>query len=131
MEDITKSTEVAIQTSMVASKDVVLGTDAIEIANSQMHSITDTVQELSDVIHSLDNRSNEINQITEAITEISDQTNLLALNAAIEAARAGESGRSFSIVAEEIKKLAEESAVSAKQITVLISTIQNETTTAM
>jgi len=97
----------------------------------QMQSINQTVKHSSLLVRKLGDRSMEIGQIIETISAIANQTNLLALNAAIEAARAGEQGRGFSVVAEEVRKLAEESQASAKQIATLIGAIQTETTQAV
>ncbi|MCX7920483.1 MAG: methyl-accepting chemotaxis protein [Clostridia bacterium] len=78
-------------------------------------------------ISGLGNKTKDITTITDTIISISEQTNLLALNAAIEAARAGEAGKGFSVVAEEIRKLAEQSSEAVKRIMVIIEEIQNET----
>ncbi|WP_196593395.1 methyl-accepting chemotaxis protein [Pectinatus sottacetonis] len=107
------------------------GKTAVDRAMAQINKITDSVVESSGVIEKLAKRSVEIGQISDTISNIADQTNLLALNAAIEAARAGEAGKGFSVVAEEVRKLAEESGKAAQQIAGLITTIQTDTEQAV
>lgn len=107
------------------------GNDIIITAVQQMNSIQTSIGSLSNVISGLGERSAEIGQIVEVITGIAAQTNLLALNAAIEAARAGEHGKGFAVVSEEVRKLAEESSVSAQRISELITGIQTETNRAV
>ena len=97
----------------------------------QMNAIADTAVSSSEVVAKLGERSKEIGNIVEVISGISGQTNLLALNAAIEAARAGEHGHGFAVVAEEVRKLAEESQNASKQIGDLIRAIQEETEEAV
>lgn len=103
------------------------GSASIQTAGQQMDSIQNNVNNLSEVVKGLGQRSQEIGKIIEVITGIAAQTNLLALNAAIEAARAGEQGKGFAVVANEVRNLAEQSAQATKQISELISHIQQET----
>jgi twitching motility protein PilJ len=85
-----------------------------------MNAIRDQIQETSKRIKRLGESSQEIGEITELISDITEQTNVLALNAAIQAASAGEAGRGFSVVAEEVQRLAERSADATRQITALV-----------
>ena len=102
------------------------GNIAVESAVSQMREISEIVNSLKDVVTALGSRAQDISKIVDTIKGIADQTNLLALNAAIESARAGEHGRGFSVVAEEVRKLAEQSANSASEITDLVGDIDKQ-----
>ena len=97
----------------------------------KMDNIKSAVGESSNVIMELDDKSKQIEEIVSLITSIADQTNLLALNAAIEAARAGEHGRGFAVVADEVRKLTEDSGNAAKEIAKLINYIQTGTQNAV
>ncbi|WP_419889854.1 methyl-accepting chemotaxis protein [Paenibacillus xylanexedens] len=107
-----------------ASAKTITGNDAVQSAVGQMNSIHQTVRVLATVIEELGNHSDEIGSMVKSISEISAQTNLLSLNAAIEAARAGEHGRGFEVVATEVRKLSDQSAKSAEQISVLVAAIR-------
>src|SRR3954468_24967803 len=89
--------------------------------------IRDQIQETSKRIKRLGESSQEIGEITELISDITEQTNVLALNAAIQAASAGDAGRGFSVVAEEVQRLAERSADATRQIAALVKAIQTDT----
>ena len=107
------------------------GAQAVQDAIGGMNTIREQIQETAKRIKRLGESSQEIGEITELISDITEQTNVLALNAAIQAAAAGEAGRGFSVVAEEVQRLAERSADATRQIAVLVRAIQADTQDAV
>ena len=107
------------------------GLHAVQSTIGGMNTIRDQIQETSKRIKRLGESSQEIGEITDLISDITEQTNVLALNAAIQAASAGEAGRGFSVVAEEVQRLAERSADATRQIAALVKMIQTDAQNAM
>jgi len=122
-----ESAQVARQSLQAAET----GLKAVQDAIGGMNAIRDQIQDTSKRIKRLGESSQEIGEITELISDITEQTNVLALNAAIQAASAGEAGRGFSVVAEEVQRLAERSADATRQIAALVKAIQTDTQDAV
>ena len=117
-----------VESSAVSAKN---GYTSVKSAIGQMENIDAKINEVAETVLKLGTQSKQIGEIVSTISDIAGQTNLLALNAAIEAARAGEQGRGFAVVADEVRKLAEQSQVAAKHIADLIREIQTQTTKAV
>ena len=117
-----------VESSAVSAKN---GYTSVKSAIGQMENIDTKINEAAETVLKLGTQSKQIGEIVSTISDIAGQTNLLALNAAIEAARAGEQGRGFAVVADEVRKLAEQSQVAAKHIADLIREIQTQTTKAV
>ncbi len=122
-----QSAQVAHRTLEVTEQ----GAQAVQNTIAGMEGIREQIQETSKRIKRLGESSQEIGEIVEMISDITEQTNVLALNAAIQAASAGEAGRGFSVVAEEVQRLAERSAEATKQIGALVKAIQGDTQDAV
>ncbi|MGG2093398.1 methyl-accepting chemotaxis protein [Bacillus sp. S13(2024)] len=126
IQNVTDSSKVISSSSAYARQKAEEGGELVQQTASQMQSIHQSVSQSDTIIKLLDEKSKQIGAILEVIQNIAQQTNLLALNAAIEAARAGEQGRGFAIVAEEVRKLAEQSGQSSGEIAKLITEIKDD-----
>lgn len=126
-QEALRSADVARQSLSAAEK----GTHAVEASIKGMNEIREQIQETSKRIKRLGESSQEIGEIVELISDITEQTNVLALNAAIQAASAGEAGRGFTVVAEEVQRLAERSGEATKQIAAIVKNIQTDTQDAV
>ncbi|MGF9696741.1 methyl-accepting chemotaxis protein [Paenibacillus sp. MABNR03] len=126
IQRIAESSSTIADSSVDAMELANIGGTAVEHTAKQMNLINHSVNETDVVMRMLDERSQQIGTMLHAITDIAQQTNLLALNASIEAARAGEEGRGFSVVAAEVRKLAEQSNQSSGQISTLIQDMRSD-----
>ncbi len=126
-----RQAEDASRASGEAARFALEGEEATDEAIRKIEEVRQAIETLAESVSVLGERSTEIGSIVDVITSIAEQTNLLSLNAAIEAARAGESGRGFSVVAEEVRKLADGSAKAAERIADLVKDVQTETSKAV
>ncbi|HEX5538974.1 MAG TPA: methyl-accepting chemotaxis protein, partial [Methylophilaceae bacterium] len=122
-----QASQVAQRSLQAASE----GSQAVQNTIAGMNEMRTQIQETSKRIKRLGESSQEISEIVELISDITEQTNILALNAAIQAASAGEAGRGFTVVAEEVQRLAERSSEATKQISAIVKTIQTDTNSAV
>jgi twitching motility protein PilJ len=127
MEEVSRRASESAQVARQSLEAAQKGARAVENSITGMNEIRGQIQETSKRIKRLGESSQEIGEIVELISDITEQTNVLALNAAIQAASAGEAGRGFSVVAEEVQRLAERSGEATKQIAAIVKTIQADT----
>jgi twitching motility protein PilJ len=131
MHEVSKSANDSASVAKTSLAAAEKGTHAVQNAIRGMNDIREQIQETSKRIKRLGESSQEIGEIVQLISDITEQTNVLALNAAIQAASAGEAGRGFTVVAEEVQRLAERSGEATKHISAIVKSIQRDTQDAV
>lgn len=127
IENVSQKAHETLKSSEKSQESVLNGDRQVSVQSDELTKFVHSIKSASHTVEDLNQSSEEIKAIVDLIHSISSQTNLLALNASIEAARAGEAGRGFSVVADEIRKLAEETSVSAKKISDIVISISDKT----
>jgi methyl-accepting chemotaxis protein len=130
-EEVASNAASAAQQTQMASSEAQNGDQLVQQVVSSIQSISNEVNELTGMIEQVESNSNAIGTVMDVIQNIAEQTNLLALNAAIEAARAGDAGRGFSVVADEVRNLAQQTANSTTEIREMIERLQGNTRNAV
>ncbi|TAK86512.1 MAG: methyl-accepting chemotaxis protein [Betaproteobacteria bacterium] len=131
MQDVSRSANDSANVARTSLDAAEKGAQSVQNAIRGMNDIREQIQETSKRIKRLGESSQEIGEIVQLISDITEQTNVLALNAAIQAASAGEAGRGFTVVAEEVQRLAERSAEATKHISAIVKSIQRDTQDAV
>jgi methyl-accepting chemotaxis protein len=125
MDNIAVHVEQAVEHAGVASKQILRGQESVGRAQHEITQLATRLEGTNKTVQGLAVQAEQIGSVLEVISSIANQTNLLALNAAIEAARAGEQGRGFAVVADEVRSLAQRTAVSTQEIKTIIEGLQH------
>ena len=131
IEVVSKGTSIIGNLLQISNNEIETGTIDVTNLEKAFIELADSISNVELIIKNLNEKSDKVIEVTNVISKISEQTNLLALNASIEAARAGEAGRGFSVVAEEIRKLAEQSKSSSENIKGIIDAVTKDTAKAV